>query len=241
MTGLRKVLDRADLPAVDEIVRLVKENRRHNLGLPLLAALEERETSSPGAIQSMGADRVRTYVACYLGWAPRFLGSGGGKPKWYRRLLRSTPQVVTEAALECATAELRSGRPVSERFWDIVAQSSENATAKEAILELLRVFPTRCNAQQLDTLDKLIWTGLSFGTESELLKLAQLRLSTARVNAAQRARWLGVRLIVSPCQVPIGNRGEHKPQGAASPAASVVLGLGSGNQTIRSEAVGILE
>ena len=197
MTGLRKVLDRADLPAVDEILRLVTEKRRHNLSLPLLAALEEHETASPGAIQTMRTDRVRTYVACYLCWAPRFLGSKGRKPEWYRGLLRSTPQVVSEVALQCAAAELRGGRPVSERFWDIASKGSENAAVRDAILELLQVFPTRCNAQQLGTLDALIWTGLSLGAESHLLNLAKLKLSTARLNAGQRARWLGLGLIVS--------------------------------------------
>ena len=73
MHGLRGVIDRDDLPRVREIIRLAKKQREHYLGLPLLAGLEEGESSSPGFLWSKANSRVRACVACYHCWAPDLL------------------------------------------------------------------------------------------------------------------------------------------------------------------------
>ena len=195
--GLRGVIDRDDLPGVREIIRLAKKQREHYLGLPLLAGLQEGE-SSPGFLQSKAHSRVRVCVACYHCWAPDLYGSDNGRPAWYQGLLDSHPGIVSEVAVQCAAAAVRAEGFVSETFWDIADDETHGAVARAATLDLLRVFPTRCSLRHLGTLDDLLWGAIGRGAEAELIDLAERKLSKAGMNLGQRVRWLGMGLICSP-------------------------------------------
>ena len=196
--GLRGVIDRDDLPGVSEIIRLAKKQREHYLGLPLLAGLEEGESSSPGFLWSKANSRVRACVACYHCWAPDLYGSDNGRPAWYQGLLDSNPGIVSEVAVQCAAAAVRAEGFVSEKFWDIANNETHGAVARAATLDLLRVFPTRCSLRHLGTLDDLLWSAIGRGAEAELLDMARRKLSKTGMNSGQRVRWLGMGLICSP-------------------------------------------
>ncbi len=198
MHGLRGAIDRDDLPSVREIIRLAKKQREHYLGLPLLAALEEGETSSPGFLRSKENSRVHACVGCYHYWAPKLPGSSNGRPAWYQELLDSNPGIVSEVAVQCAAAALRTEGFVSQKFWDIADNETHGAVARAATLNLLTVFPTRCRLRHLETLDHLLWGAIGRGAEAELLDLARRKLSKTGMNAGQRVRWLGMGLICSP-------------------------------------------
>lgn len=198
MHGLRGVIDRNDLPRVREIIRLAKKQREHYLSLPLLAALEERESSSPGFLHGEADSRLRAWVACYHNWASDLTGSSNGRPAWYRGLLDSHPGMVADVAVQCAAAALRRDGFVSQEFWDIAHDEKHGALARTATLDLLRIFPTRCCLQHLGTLDDLLWGAIGCGAEAELLELAKRKLSKTGMNAGQRVRWLGAGLICSP-------------------------------------------
>ena len=198
MHGLRGVIDRDDLPGVREIIRLAKKQRKHYLGLPLLVALEEGESSSPGFLWSKANSRVRACVACYHCWAPDLYGSDNGRPAWYQGLLDSNPGIVSEVAVQCAAAAVRAEGFVSEKFWDIANNETHGAVARAATLDLLRVFPTRCSLRHLGTLDDLLWGAIGRGAEAELLDMARRKLSKTGMNSGQRVRWLGMGLICSP-------------------------------------------
>ncbi len=196
MTGLRGSIERDDLPTVKQVTGLLRNQREHYLGWPLIAALEEGRSSSPDFLASIEDSRIRTCVACYHSWGPHFLKSRNYQPSWYQALLGSRPEIVTDVAVQCAAAALSSEQPVSGKFWDI-ADGAEvpKGIAQGAVLQLLRRFPTRCTVQQLDTLDRLLWAGVRVDAGPELLDLATTKLSRASVCIGQRIRWLGVGLI----------------------------------------------
>ena len=198
MHGLRGVVDRDDLPSVREIIRLAQKTAGTLPGPALLAALEERESSSPGFLHREANERVRACVACYHSWARDPSGSGNAKPAWYQGLLDSHPGVVSEIAVQCAAAALRADGFVSQEFWDIVNDETHGALARAATIDLLRIFPTRCRSRHLWTLDELLWGAIGHGAEAELLDLSRRKLSNTGMNAGQRARWLGMGLICSP-------------------------------------------
>ena len=195
--GLRGVIDRDDLPGVREIIRLAKEQREHYLGLPLMAGVQEGE-SSPGFLQSKAHSRVRACVACYHCWAPDFSGSSNGRPAWYRGLLDSNPGIVAEVAVQCAAAAVRAEGFVSQKFWDIANDETHSALARTATFDLLRVFPTRCRLRHLCALDELLWGAIGHGAEAKLLEMSRRKLSKTGMNAGQRVRWLTTGLICSP-------------------------------------------
>ena len=141
LQGLRGVIDRDDLPGVREIIRIAKKRREHYLGLPLLAALEEGESSSPGFLRSKANSRVRACVACYHCWAPDLYGSDNGRPAWYRGLLDSDPEIVSEVAVQCTASAVRANGFVSEKFWDIANDETHGAVARAATLDLPESLP----------------------------------------------------------------------------------------------------
>ncbi len=198
MQGLLHTIDRADLPNVRGIIRLARQQREHYLSLPLLAALEELESSSPGFVLNLDETGLRAGVACYHCWAPDLSDSRGNKPAWYRQLLECRPGIVSEVAVQCATTALRGRDAVSPRFWDITENEVDGSVGRHAMLEVLRAFPTRCKNHQLETLDHLIWTGLRYDAEGELRELAKHKLSKASLNVGQRVRWVGLGLILAP-------------------------------------------
>ena len=196
--GLRSCVDRDDLPSVREIIRLTKNSREHYISLPLLAALQERQQSEPGFLLVLDESRIRTCVACLHCWEPHFLAANDRGPAWYQALLDHRPEIVSDVAVQCAASALRSGRMMSPRLWEILEAQDGGPSSQDSALGLLRALPTRCNARQVEALDELLWAGLRFERQSDLLGLAENRLLRRGIDAGQRTRWLGVGLICEP-------------------------------------------
>ena len=198
MHGLHHSVDRDDLPSPREVVRLARNSREHYLSLPLLAGLQELQKSAPGSLLELDDSRLRTCVACLHCWAPHFLEVEDTNPAWYQTLLDHRPEIVSDVAVQCAAGALRRNGMISPRFWKILEGEDGGPTSQDSALGLLRVLPTRCNARQVEALDELLWAGLRFGWQSDLLGLAENRLSRRGIDAGQRTRWLGVGLICEP-------------------------------------------
>ena len=196
--GLRHTVDRDDLPGSREIIRLARNSREHYLSLPLLACLQERQNSAPAFFVDLDESRLRTCVACLHCWEPHFLEVEDTNLGWYQALLDHCPEIVSDVAVQCAAGALRRGGMISSRFWNIMKSQEDNSFAPSAVLGLLRALPTRCNARQVEALDELLWTGLRYGWQSDLLELAAQKLSKRGVDAGQRVRWLGLGLICNP-------------------------------------------
>ena len=198
MHGLRHSVDRDDLPSSGEVVRLARNSREHYLSLPLLAGLQELQESAPGSLLELDDSRLRTCVACLHCWEPHFLGVEDTNLAWYQTLLDHRPEIVSDIAVQCAAGALRRNGMISPRFWKILEGQDGGPTSQDSALGLLRALPTRCNARQVEALDELLWAGLRFGWQSDLLGLAESRLLRRGIDAGQRTRWLGVGLICEP-------------------------------------------
>ena len=198
MHGLRRCVDRDDLPSAREIIRLARDSREHYISLPLQACLQERQKSLPGFLVGLDNSRLRTCVACLHCWEPHFLEVEDANLAWYQALLDHRPELVSDVGVQCAAAALRRDGTISARFWNIVEGHEGNPAARNAVLGLLRTLPTRCNARQVEALDELLWTALRHGWQSDLLGLADEKLPKRGVDAGQRVRWLGLGLICDP-------------------------------------------
>ena len=198
VSGLRSCLNRDDLPNVREIIRLAKDRREHYLNLPLLVSLQEGQNVNDDFWLGLDDSRLRTCVACLHCWEPSFLGVKDSGPAWYQTLLDHQPKIVSEVAVQCAAGALRSGQMISPRFWEVLENQRCGPASFSAVLGLLGTLPTRCNARQLEALDELLWTGLRFGLCSQLLGLAETKLSKRSIDAGQKVRWLVVGLICEP-------------------------------------------
>ena len=190
--GIRGVIDREDVPDVEEILVLRAKDRRHCLGLPFLAALAEIEKATPEELCRLDENQMRRALAFHH-WL-----SGSREPSWYRRLLDLRPDIVSDVLIQSGKSELRSGSDHISGLFVLARREDHSQVAKHASLPLLHAFPTRCKLKQIEDLDYLLWAAIQYADRASLQELIEKKLSRKSMNDAQRVHWLAASLIVSP-------------------------------------------
>ena len=190
--GIRGVIDREDVPDVEEILSLRAKGHIHCLGCPFLAALTEIERTTPEQICRLTESQIHKGLAFHY-WL-----SSSKNPNWYRRLLDSRPDIVSAVLIQSGKSELRSGSDHISGLFALAHDKAHAQVAKHASLPLLRAFPTRCKLKQIEDLDYLLWAAIQHTDRSSLQELIKKKLSRKSMNDAQRVHWLAASLIVSP-------------------------------------------
>ncbi len=190
--GIFGVVKREDIPDVEEILAVKEEGRVFYIGWPFLAAMAEIGDSAPEQISCLGEHRMRQALAFH------FCLAISNRPSWYRQVLELRPDLIADMVVRSATSDFRAGRKhVSGLF--VVAHDKEHArVARLVSLPLLRAFPTRCNAEQIEALDHLLWAALRHADPTSFKKLIDRKLATKSMNVAQRVRWLAAAAVIAP-------------------------------------------
>ena len=194
LQGLQGVINREDVPDIDEILGLRERGHRHYLGLPFLAGLAELERTAPEEDPSRWDDsRIRKAIAFYY-CTPH----ADYRPKWYQRLLVARPEIVADVQRQFAVCEFRRGTEHIYKLYELAYDSDHSQVAKHASLPLLRAFPTRCKLKQIQSLDYLLWAAIQHADRASLQEVIEKKLSSNSMNVAQRVHWLAASIIVSP-------------------------------------------
>ena len=193
LLGLQGVIDREDVPDINEILSLRGRDPIHYLGLPFLAGLEELERTTPEEAPSRWSDdRISRAIAFYYCTShPDY------RPEWYRRLLAARPEIVAEVQKQFAICEFRGGRERIYKLFELAHDPDHSQVAQYASLPLLRAFPIRCKLKQIQSLDYLLWAAIQHADRSSLQELIERKLSRKSMNDAQRVHWLAAGIIVS--------------------------------------------
>lgn len=199
LEGLRGVVEREDVPGIDEILDLKRKGRMHYLGAPFLAGLAALERTALQDPFQWEEDRVRKAVA-FLYCMPQVYCSphGNDRPQWYRHLIKTRPKIVAEVQTRYAVPEFHSGGEHIHRLSELAHDPSHKEVARHASLPLLRAFPSRCKPTQIRALDDLLWAALQHADRALLKELIKRKTSRKSLNVAQRAHWLAAGLVVSP-------------------------------------------
>ena len=208
LQGLRGVIDREDVPDVEEVLDLEIKRRMHYLGLPFLAALEEiKRTATEDDASQWDDDRIRKAVAFYYCYGNYLhMPSGHGYyPQWYRRLLVKRPEIVAEVLAQYGRCVFQVGDdyvdPIADKFRRLELDSDHVQVAKHASLSLLRAFPIlRAPEDQshLSSLNHLFWAAIKHADRALLQELIESKRSLTSISAAQRVRWLAAGAMVWP-------------------------------------------
>ena len=193
LQGLRGVIDREDVPDIDEILSLREEGRMHYLGEPLLAGLAEIERTAPEDPSRWDDERIRKAIGFYYCTA-----HGNYRPRWYRRLLQERPEIVADVQVRFAVSEFRSDREHIDKLWELAYDHDHAKVARHASLRLLRAFPTRCTVKQIESLDCLLWAAIQHTDRRALQELIDRKLPRKSMNDAQRVHWLAAGFTVLP-------------------------------------------
>ena len=190
--GILGVVKREDIPDVEEILAVKEEGRFYYIGWPFMAAMAEIGNSAPEQISCLGEHRMRQALAFY------FCLACSNRPNWYQQILELRPDLIADMVVRSATSDFRACRKhVSGLF--VVAHDKKHAkVARHVSLPLLRAFPTRCNAEQIEALDHLLWAALRHADPTSFKKLIDRKLATKSMNVAQRVRWLAAAAVIAP-------------------------------------------
>ena len=193
LRGLRRTVDREDVPEMMEILALHERGREHYLGRPSLAGLAEIERTASEKSSQWDDGRIRRALAFYY-CTPH----GQYRPEWYRRFLKSHPEVVAEVQLKYAVSEFRRDSVEIYKLRELAHDPDHARVARLASLPMLRAFPTRCKLQHLSSLDDLLWAAIQHADRTSLRDLIGRKLSRKSMNVAQRMHWIVAGSVVCP-------------------------------------------
>ena len=193
LEGVRGVVEREDVPGIDEILDLRRKGRMHYLAWPFLAGLQEIERTGAEDSSQWEEEKIRRGVAFYY-CTPH----ADYQPQWYQRLIEVRPEIVADVQTQFAVSEFRSGREHVYKLWELAHDPDHAQVARHASLPLLRAYPARCKLKQIRALDNLLWAAIQHADRALLKELIKRKTSLKSLNVAQRAHWLGAGMIVSP-------------------------------------------
>ena len=208
LSGFRSLLDRDDLPDLDQTAHLHETGRMSYFALPYLAGLTEEERVGADPLDHLDAKQLRRALGYY------FVSNMPGKhfslltgpraeeetrPAWYLEALASHPGAVADALVAVHRASVRAKQPPDPHLWNLAFDPAYGRVAALAVSRLFTVFPSRCSAPQCEALRVALWAALETKTMSaaSLRELVLKRLERRGMDVAQRAQWLSAGLFVA--------------------------------------------
>ena len=204
LSGFERVLERDDLPDLDEIVRLDSEGKRSLLALPVLAGLAEGDRTGCGGHRTLTADGIKRAGGFYY-LTPRPMVRDphqgwyrpAGVPDWYNELVRSHAELVAASLVAVHRSKIRRKVRCEEHLAPVAWDPKYRKLAQLAAPSLLRAFPLRCTQPQNLALRHLLWASVRYMPDS-LASSAAAKLARSGMDVAQRTLWLGAGMLVSP-------------------------------------------
>lgn len=209
LAGFRSLLDRDDLPDLDQIIQLYEDGQRSYFALPFLAGIEEAYKTSED-LSHLSETGIRRALAFHLitelpsqryhyliNQRDHFVHQAKFST-WYKQALRLYPEAVADAIVAVHNADVRSKNPPKIHMHEMVYEPAYAHVAKLAVPRMFTVFPSRCSARKLKSLSLVLWSGIRNNGMSAgaLQNIISKRLNRKRMDIGQQAQWLGAGLFV---------------------------------------------
>ncbi len=186
LTGLFGVLSREDLPSAEEILERRQPNRMSVFVVPVLTAVHSMDEETLAALEP---SRVRTALACRL----CFYGFSQSA-EWYSGCVRSRPDLVAEVLVLFGRRLLQTRKEILPDFYGLAHKKEFGPVARTATEPLLRAFPILAATQQLDDLNRLLWSGLQHLEPTTLRLIIGKKAEARSMTPTRRVRWLAAGL-----------------------------------------------
>ena len=198
--ALRGTPARPDAPPVSEIARMGEHRRRNEessapwFAPAFLAAARDAADAAPDGIPPWSGEDLERVLAFHYARPRRQYG----EPALAERLAAERPELAAKVIVEFATVELRTGGEPTDLCYGLAAGKGFLEVAPLAVPPLLRAFPTRASAAQLESLEWLLRAALRRAEPTALAPVIAKKANSRTVTPAQRVLWLAVGLVVSP-------------------------------------------
>lgn len=191
--GFRHVLERNDLPSVQEIVDLELKGKMHYIRPACLVGMDELCRCDPSHAMRLDDGVLRKLLAFRLGY------DAGENPAWLDALIRERPALVAEVLVARALPLLRAGKEHVSGLRSLAYDEAYSEVARLALPPLLEGFPLRARKHQLgNALDPLLKGALRYLDKAALAAIVARKLGLGSMDSAQRVYWLACGLILAP-------------------------------------------
>ena len=195
LDGIRRTIERNDLPSVEQLIQLRGQNRMSAVVWPVLVGLNDWP---PDEVVALAEDRLRVALACRL----LQLGLAQEVP-WYQQCVRERPDLVTEILVRVGRVLLGSGETSFPDLHQFPRDDEHSEVAHRATLPLLRAFPARATKAQFALLDVLLRSGLRHlvsdsGDHASLRSVIESKVRQKSTTRIARVRWLAAGLVLEP-------------------------------------------
>ena len=201
--GFRSLLDRNDLPDLNQITQLHEDGERSYFALPFLAGIEEAYKAS-NDLSHLSETGIRRALGFYLiTELPRqrylFINHFDNHdkfPAWYEQALMCYPEAVADSLVSVHNANVRFKNPPNTHMYKMAFDPAYAHVAKLAVHRMFTVFPSRCSARKLESLRVVLWSGiLNDGMPTKALQsIISNRLNRKRMDIGQQAQWIAAGL-----------------------------------------------
>ena len=206
LSGFKRVLERNDLPDLDQIVQLDEAEKRSLFAFPVLAGLAEGDRTGRGGCRRLTDDGIRRavgfyYISSHLPVRDSLDGRyhPAAVPAWYDGLVESHPGLVAESLVAVHASKIRRKIDYAAHLASIARDTKYRELARLVVSSLLRTIPVRGTRPQLSVLRYLLWASVRYMPD-ELASWAGKKLARQSMNVGQRALWLGAGMMASPEQ-----------------------------------------
>ncbi|MCY4224261.1 MAG: hypothetical protein OXF06_05435 [Bacteroidetes bacterium] len=208
LAGFCSLLEREDLPDLDQIMQLFENGQRSYYALPFLAAMMEMQKTCNVFITLTEKAQKRALGFYFITGSSHInerstkeSGLNDDDPSWFIYAMQNDPKIVADSLVSVHNACIRSKHPPVAHLYKFTFQKQWEHIVSYAMPRMFTVFPTRCNATQLESLSLILWCCIlhkdAFG--KFLLKIITQRLNRKQVDLGQQALWLSAGLMLNQC------------------------------------------
>ena len=211
--GFRNLVERTDLPALDETAVLHAGSGLPPFGAAFRAGLIEKEGTRVEQFAPRDEEALGRALALYLlsGLHTRphpipvsfthpevvhLRRPTQPRPKWYLHALENHRQTVSDAFVAVTCARVRRKEAPDQHLYDLPWEPEYDGVGPLAVPKMFAPFPIRCTKAQVVSLRLLLWAALKYMPLEDLRELVMRRLGRKGMDHAQRGTWLGAGLFV---------------------------------------------
>jgi hypothetical protein len=191
-TGLRKILQRADLPTPNEVFKSAAKNGEyHYIRLPFLVCMDTLYQENPAMLETLSDELLSKALAfCFT--------EGTFNEAWFKSLCQSKSELVSRLFIDYVTALLAAKSQFIHGLNSLAYDQDFQKIAKLTVMSLLNKYPVRGYKDHVTYLHYLLDAAIANIDKVELLTLIEKKLACKGMDLAQHIYWLATGLVIAP-------------------------------------------
>ncbi|WP_445366730.1 hypothetical protein ACH5Y9_15485 [Methylomonas sp. BW4-1] len=190
-SGLRKILDRTDIPGAEEILAADVKNEYHYIRRPFLVCIEILYLENNKFLETLNDSLINSAIAfCFT--------QSAFEDEWFKSLCYSRPDFVAKAYFDYIATLLNAKAKFIHGISYFTSDAHGLPIARRIVLPLLEKYPVRGYKDHIHHLKYLLKAAISQADKNSLLALIEKKLACKGMDLAQRIYWLATGLVINP-------------------------------------------